>query len=119
MKLKRSESKTLEFHHGDAVILVKSEANEDDRLEAVFHSRAFGESWNGDQKAAYCRVACRRMVVGWKNVTNEKGEELSYDFEMLKDLPKLPGKSLFVELGAFILKDTDFQRGASEEIKNA
>jgi hypothetical protein len=109
---------TVEFKWGDVTFFVKKEANEDDHMQAVFAGRTKGEHWGAEEKAHFCRLVCRLMVTGWKGVTHN-GKDVDFDFELLKDIPKLPGRSLFLELGMFIIKNTDIQTGAGEAVKNA
>ena len=113
-----SKSKTVEFKHGDVTIIAKTEANEEDRLRAGFAGRAKGAPWTSEQNANFCKVVCQTMVIGWKGVTHE-GKPVDYDFELLKHLPRIAGKNLFLELGLFLIRETDIQKGVPEEVKNA
>ena len=112
------EAKTIEFKYGDVVLLVKTEATEGDRMVAVFHSYGKGDPQTAAKRVAYCREAARCMVVGWKNVQDDKGQDLPFDFDLLETFPQIAGHSLFIELGGFIHEKTDFG-GVKQEAKNA
>ena len=112
-----TKAKTIEYKHGDVTIVAKTEANEDDRLRAGFAGRTKGAPWSSEQNANFCRIVCQLMIVDWKGVTHE-GKPVDYDFDLLKHLPRIAGKNIFLELGLFLIKNTDIQKGATEEAKN-
>ena len=113
-----TKAKTAEYNLGDVALVVKTEANEDDRLQVAFAGRRKGDPWSAEQSANFMRLVCRLMVVGWKGVT-QGGQPVDYEFELLKHLPRPHGKNLFLDLGMFIIKETDIQKGPTEEAKKS
>lgn len=103
---KTVDAPPLEFHYADSVLLVKPHANEEDRM-ALALSKA------GPDR---CRAICRAMVIGWRNVKRD-GRDAPFDFEDLANFPRLEGKNLFLELGAFIIERTDLSRGVDRDLK--
>ncbi len=106
MELRKS-APPLECKYGDATFLIKPQASEEDRMTVIFAERG----------AARCRVVVERMVIGWRGVEQD-GKPVPYEFAQLENLPNVPGHNLFMDLGEFIIKNTDLQgAGGSEEIK--
>lgn len=114
MELKRVNSKPLEFKYEDVVFFVKPVATEEDRMEVQLSGISSGPKLMFSTPD-YCKAIIRAMVTGWKGVKLD-GQEVPYSFEMLADFPAVKGKNVFIELGSFIMKNTDI-RNREKSIK--
>lgn len=116
MELKESNAVMLKYQHEDVTFLVKPEATEEDRLEVLLAGRQEGESVVAS-RAEFCKTAIRCMVVGWEGVTR-KGEAVPYSFDELRNFPRSEGKNLLLELGQFIIEQTDIAKAKNQNLKN-
>ena len=115
MELKEADVKPLEFKHEDVKFLVKPEATEEDRLEVLLSGRQEGENIVMS-RAEYCKTVIRRMVVGWTGV-KRKGEDVPYSFDELRNFPRGTGRNVLLELGGFIIENTDIAKPKNPDLK--
>jgi hypothetical protein len=119
MELKEIKHKVLEFHFEDVVFIVKPEANEEDRLEVELSGRM--RELNGAKimqysSADYCKAVIRCMVLDWRGVKRD-GHDVPFSVEELKNFPHIKGKNIFLELGGFIINNTDIKNQRNEDLK--
>jgi len=115
MEIKRLNSKPLEFKYEDATFFVKPVATEEDRMVVSLSGLSDGGSVRFS-KPDYCKAIIGCMVTGWKGVT-EGGKEVPYSFDLLSDFPHVEGKNVYLELGAFIIENTDISKGPGGSLK--
>lgn len=97
-----------EFAWGDMMVLVKSHASSQDRMEIAF---------TPENVPARYALAARLMVIGWKGFTRD-GKEVPYSPDELKSVPDMPEKLFAVELGRFIWAQTDISGKEDQDLKN-
>lgn len=119
MELKEAKHKALEYQFEDVTFLVKPEADEADRLEVELSGRL--KEHNGAKvmeysTADYCKTVIRCMVVGWKGV-KRGGHDVPYSFDELKHFPHVKGKNVFLDLGDFVIKNTDIRDQRNDDLK--
>ena len=110
-------SQPLEFKYEDIVFLVKKHANAEDKMEVALSGKRDGNDifWT---RAEYCKTIIRRMVLGWKGVTQD-GKEVPYSFDALCELPHVEGRNVFLALGEFVMEHTDIRNSKAKDLKNA
>ena len=119
MDLKEPQVKTLEFKFEDVIFLVKPEASEDDRMEIALSGRLeekAGVAVITKSRAEFCKTAIRCMVVDWKHV-KRGGHPVPYSYEELKNFPHVEKRNVFLELGDFIIKNTDIVNRRADDLK--
>ncbi len=115
MEIKRQNSKPLEFKYEDVTFFVKPVASEEDRMIVALSGLSDGAHVRFS-KPEYCRTVIQCMVSGWQGVT-EDGKPVPYSFDLLADFPRVDGKNVYLELGAFIIEHTDINKGAGGSLK--
>ena len=115
MDLKEPNNTALRFTFEDVIFLVKPEATEEDRLEILLSGRHEGDDIVMS-RAEYCKTAIRRMVTGWENV-KRGGQDVPYSFEELRNFPRVAGKNVLLELGGYIINNTDISKPKDAGLK--
>jgi len=115
MEIKRQNSKPLECKYEDVTFFVKPVASEEDRMVVALSGLSDGAMVRFS-KPDYCKTVIQCMVTGWKGVT-EGGKAVPYSFDLLADFPRVEGKNVYLELGAFIIEHTDISKGAGGSLK--
>ena len=119
MELKESNIKLLEFKFEDVIFLVKPEASEDDRMEIALSGRLeekAGVPVITNSRAEFCKTAIRCMVADWKGI-KRAGHDVPYSYDELKNFPHVDKRNIFLELGDFIIKNTDIVNRRADDLK--
>jgi hypothetical protein len=117
MELRKNHQKPLEFKYEDVTFLVKPRASEEDRMLVMLLGEQLPDGNVKFSRPDFCRLVVERMVVGWEGVTRD-GKPMPYSFTALSEFPRIEGKNVYLEVGAFILQQTDIQKSEAE-LKNA
>jgi hypothetical protein len=112
MDIKRLDSKPLEFVYEDVVFFVKPRATEEDRMFVQLSGTSVGGAVKFS-RPEYCKALIQSMVIGWKGVKID-GQEIRYEYELLADFPKVKDRNVYIELGSFILVNTDIKKQDTE-----
>jgi hypothetical protein len=115
MEIRKSNAKPLEFKYEDVTFFVKPAATEEDRMVVSLSGKSEGDKVVFS-RGEYCKAIIQCMVTGWKGVTAD-GKEIEYEYDLLADFPKVEGHNVYLELGGFILKNTDIKKGKGEDLK--
>lgn len=105
MELKKHSTELLKYKFEDVTFLIKPEAEEADRLEVILSGRQEGDDIV-ISRAERCKAAVRQMVVGWEGVKRD-GADVPYSFGELSNFPHIEGKNVLLDLGGFIINNTD------------
>lgn len=105
-ELLKTDSKPLEYKHGDVTFLVRPYATVGDHMELI---DTFGFDASGKittKSSAMYRFLISRFVVGWRGVTQD-GKPVDYSYDRFESsFPLDTQASLCVLLGAFIMQQT-------------
>lgn len=96
MELQEPREEPLEYAYGDVTFLVKRRATAYDRFVVVTQKDA----------GAFAEACVRQMVAGWRGVTS-KGKPVAYGYDLIKFLPPLEGRNIYLLLADFIQRETD------------
>lgn len=115
MEIRKSKAETVEFKYEDVVFFIKPHATEEDRMIVNLSGAREGDRVVFS-RSEYCKTIIKCMVTGWKGVT-EDGKEVPYSFDLLSNFPRVKDRNVYIDLGSFIIENTDIARTPEDGLK--